>query len=68
MKYYLTLGLFIYLIPGIIIASCLAWAVPATSFLGWLYLIVIWPWWLAHGYIIGVPMPPVPSWCFHFAN
>ena len=54
-----------YLGLGVVYSSILAWAVPATSIAGRLYLTVMWLlFWLQRplGYELNVP-----AWCFSFS-
>lgn len=55
----------IYLVVGFIYCSIAAAIVPATNVYGRLYLMIIWPWMIAHGMHIA-PSPPIPHWCFSF--
>jgi low temperature requirement protein LtrA len=57
----------LYLIGGLIVSSCLAYAVPATSLAGRAYLTLIWPAMVGHANF-HTPQPPIPAWCFDFKN
>jgi hypothetical protein len=56
-----------YLVCGLTVSSLLAYALPATSISGRLYLIVIWPAMVSAG-SFHTPTPPIPAWCFSFSG
>ncbi len=56
----------LYLVPGVLLSSALAYATPATSLAGRAYLTALWPFWLAQP-VFHYELP-VPAWCFDFSR
>ena len=53
----------VYILAGMLLGGALAYAIPATSFRGYLLLVATWPAWVKGS---PIPQPPVPSWAFKF--
>lgn len=57
----------LYLCIGLLLGYAMKLALPAISWLGFLYYALIWPAFVSAG-TFHTPAPPIPDWCFYFKD